>query len=77
MAASFGADRFYRGVAKLTKANSRDSIAVRFHIRYRWISRFVEATDYPQCPCGDCRPFSCFQFAPQLEDSIFADTADL
>ncbi|MFC4623752.1 heparinase II/III family protein [Daeguia caeni] len=67
-----GFDRFYRGDAKPLKANGRDNIVVRFHIHpnvtvgYDENGLIVLSAEY-----DDTWAFSCFEVAPQLEDSIF------
>lgn len=67
-----GADRFYRGDAKALKANGRDNIAVRFHIHPSVdISLDENGLISLSAPHDDTWTFSCFEVAPQLEDSIF------
>lgn len=67
-----GFDRFYRGDARPLKANGRDNIVVRFHIHptvqvdYDENGLIVLSADR-----DDTWAFSCFEVAPQLEDSIF------
>jgi len=67
-----GADRFYRGDAKALKANGRDNIAMRFHIHPSVDISFDEnGLIILSAPHDDTWAFSCFEVAPQLEDSIF------
>jgi uncharacterized heparinase superfamily protein len=67
-----GADRFYRGDAKALKANGRDNVAVRFHIHPSVDISFDEnGLIILSAPHDDTWAFSCFEVAPQLEDSIF------
>ncbi|MFD2652772.1 heparinase II/III family protein [Brucella rhizosphaerae] len=67
-----GADRFYRGDARALKANGRDNIAVRFHIHPSVdISLDENGLIILSAPHDDTWAFSCFEVAPQLEDSIF------
>ena len=67
-----GADRFYRGDAKALKANGRDNIAVRFHIHPSVeISLDENGLINLSAPHDDTWAFSCFEVAPQIEDSIF------
>lgn len=67
-----GADRFYRGDAKALKANGRDNITVRFHIHPSVDISFDEnGLINLSAPHDDTWAFSCFEVAPQLEDSIF------
>ncbi|MDT6939476.1 heparinase II/III family protein [Brucella pseudogrignonensis] len=67
-----GADRFYRGDAKALKANGRDNVAVRFHIHPSVEISFDEnGLINLSAPHDDTWAFSCFEVAPQLEDSIF------
>jgi uncharacterized heparinase superfamily protein len=67
-----GADRFYRGDGRPLKSNGRDNIAVRFHlhptvdISYDENGLIVLSADR-----DDTWVFSCFEVAPQLEDTIF------
>jgi uncharacterized heparinase superfamily protein len=67
-----GADRFYRGDAKALKANGRNNIAMRFHIHPSVDISFDEnGLIILSAPHDDTWAFSCFEVAPQLEDSIF------
>jgi len=67
-----GADRFYRGDAKPLKANGRDQIAIRFHLHPAVDVSFDEnGLIVLSADRDDTWAFSCFEVAPQLEDSIF------
>lgn len=67
-----GMDRFYRGDSKPLKANGRDNIAVRFHIHPSVnISLDENGLIILSADQDDTWAFSCFEIAPQLEDSIF------
>ncbi len=67
-----GMDRFYRGDARPLKANGRDNIAVRFHIHPSVDVSFDEnGLIVLSADRDDTWAFSCFEVAPQLEDSIF------
>ncbi len=67
-----GADRFYRGDGMPLKANGRDNIAVRFHLHPSIDISFDEnGLIVLSADRNDTWVFSCFEVAPQLEDSIF------
>lgn len=67
-----GMDHFYRGDSKPLKANGRDNIAVRFHIHPSVdISLDENGLIILSADQDDTWAFSCFEIAPQLEDSIF------
>ncbi len=67
-----GADRFYRGDGRPLKANGRDNIAVRFHLHPSVDISFDEnGLIVLSADRDDTWVFSCFEVAPQLEDSIF------
>lgn len=67
-----GMDHFYRGDSRPLKANGRDNIAVRFHIHPSVnISLDENGLIILSADQDDTWAFSCFEIAPQLEDSIF------
>ncbi len=67
-----GADRFSRGDGMPLKANGRNNITVRFHLHPSVETSFDEnGLIVLSADRDDTWVFSCFEVAPQLEDSIF------
>ncbi|MFK4825829.1 heparinase II/III family protein [Paenochrobactrum sp. BZR 588] len=67
-----GSDRFYREDGKPMGGKTRDIIAVRFHVHPSVHVEFNEdGLLVLSAERDDTWAFSCFEIAPQLEDSIF------